>query len=166
MADENNKNPIEISVTSVKVGEELYIDAVKHLAKRIGNVVDTLGGVVEMLLFPFTERVYQFDQNKKQFLFELNQKLKNTPNGNLQNPPAHLAIPVLQKLVYTDDERLREMFVNLIANSMDKTTEDKAHPSFVEIISQINPDEAKLLEYLSTQEFFPYVNFFSYLTEL
>lgn len=38
------------------------------------------------------------------------------------------------------------MYANLLANFMDKERSDLVHPSFVEVIKQLNPDEAKLLK--------------------
>jgi hypothetical protein len=41
------------------------------------------------------------------------------------------------------------MFSNLLATAIDNSTAFKAHPSFVEIIKQINSDEAKIIRSLS-----------------
>jgi Abortive infection alpha len=119
----------------------------------------------EFCISPLTAAVWGFDKLKFWLPQKLEEKFKNTPKENLQIPPKHLAIPVLQRLVYTDNEKLREMFVNLLANSMDKATKDKAHSSFVEIISQINPDEAKLLQFLTTQEIFPKIDIRVFINE-
>ncbi len=42
------------------------------------------------------------------------------------------------------------MYTNLLANSMDRKTEKLAHPAFVEIIKNMNSDEAKIMQYFAT----------------
>lgn len=44
-----------------------------------------------------------------------------------------------------DAEELRDMFANLLARSMDTATAGNVHPSFVEVIKQLTPDEARIL---------------------
>ena len=48
-----------------------------------------------------------------------------------------------------NSEELRNMYANLLAASMLKDEKENAHPSFVEIIKQLSPDEAKLLKKIS-----------------
>ena len=59
----------------------------------------------------------------------------------------YVAIPAIQQISYSyDSDELRDMYANLLANFMDKERSDLVHPSFVEVIKQLNPDEAKLLK--------------------
>lgn len=151
----DNQNLVtELSKTAV----ELAKPALQPLAKRAGKVGDTAGGIVEMVISPLTALVWSYDKIKAWLPKKLEEKLANIPEENIIQPPNYAAIPTLQKLVYTDNEELQEMFTNLLANSMDIQTKDKAHPSFVEIISQLNPDEAKLLKYLSHQAVLPKID--------
>ncbi len=165
MSESNQNTALEISTNGIKINETVYNDTIKSPGKRLSNIGNTLLGAIEMKLFPMTKKVWNYDVEKQLLLQELQQKMQNVPKENIIQPPAYLAIPTLQKLIYTDDEKLREMFVNLLATSMNKETTNKAHPSFVEIISQITPDEAKLLKYLSTQEVFPKVDVIHYYLE-
>jgi hypothetical protein len=76
----------------------------------------------------------------------LEEKLKNISEENIVTPDPSIAVPTIETLRYTGhNDELCEMFSNLLASSMVKTTAPKAHPSFVEIIKQINSDEAKIL---------------------
>jgi hypothetical protein len=54
-------------------------------------------------------------------------------------------------------DELREMFINLLATSMNTETESNAHPSFVDIIKQINSDEAKIIKFLDGQNPIPII---------
>lgn len=53
----------------------------------------------------------------------------------------------MQALTYTaQNETLREMYVNLLANSMNTDKNSVVHPSFVEIIKQMNSLDAKVFD--------------------
>lgn len=44
-----------------------------------------------------------------------------------------------------DDESLREMYANLLASSMQKDKKKSVRPSFVDVVKNLSPDEAKIL---------------------
>lgn len=55
--------------------------------------------------------------------------------------------PILESLKYTyDKEEIKNMFLNLLAASMNIDTQNKAHPSYVEIIKQLTPLDAKIFK--------------------
>ena len=57
-----------------------------------------------------------------------------------------IGVPTLEKLSYTHDKTLRQMFIELLASAGDTTRLGLAHPSFIRVIESLSPDEAKLLE--------------------
>ena len=52
---------------------------------------------------------------------------------------------------------LREMFGNLMASSMDEAMADLSHPSFPEIIRQLSPLEARMIQHLRLEGYIPAV---------
>lgn len=74
------------------------------------------------------------------------EKLSDTPSDMLCEPPKNIAVPAIISNSYTDDDELRSMYANLLANSMKRDTQNQAHPSFVEVIKQLSPDEALILK--------------------
>lgn len=52
----------------------------------------------------------------------------------------------MQANAYNESEKLREMYANLVAKSMNADFHDKVHPAYVEIIKQLSPAEAVFLE--------------------
>ena len=71
-------------------------------------------------------------------------------------PENYVAVPALQQIAYCfDSDELRDMYANLLANSMNKVVKNGVHPGFVEIIKQLSPDEAKILKYMSTHKTIP-----------
>jgi hypothetical protein len=64
-------------------------------------------------------------------------------------PDARIAVPVLQALVSSlDDEVIRDMFANLLANDMNADTKSFVHPSFVELIKEMAQLEARIFHNL------------------
>lgn len=58
-----------------------------------------------------------------------------------------MGVPALQAIAYSmDSDELRELYANLLANAMNKDTKDKVHPSFVELIKQMSPNDAVVLK--------------------
>ena len=90
-------------------------------------------------------------------------RLQNTPPENIQQPSPVVAGDILQALQFRiDEEFLREMFLNLLAASMDKTRADSALPEFVEVIKRITPDEAKIIRHLAEgPRLFPLIDIFT-----
>ena len=54
-----------------------------------------------------------------------------------------------------DNDELRDMYANLLANSMTSIVKNGVHPGFVDIIKQLSPDEAKILRYFATENIIP-----------
>ncbi|SKA62407.1 protein of unknown function [Succinivibrio dextrinosolvens DSM 3072] len=74
-------------------------------------------------------------------------KLKQVDPDKIVSPEAYVAIPALESLSYSmDSVELRNLYANLLANAMNKDVKEKVHPAFIEIIRQLTPNEAKLLE--------------------
>ena len=77
---------------------------------------------------------------------EMGAEIAGVPDENLVTPPASVAVPALQGLSYTFEEpTFKEMYLNLLATASDDRRAEHAHPAFAEIIKQLAPSEAKLL---------------------
>lgn len=91
----------------------------------------------------------------KKLRCDLEEKLKNIPNENIAPPNPRIAIPALQNASITEEKDLRKMYANLLANSMNKVVKNGVHPGFVQIINQLSPDEAKILQYIYVVKVIP-----------
>jgi hypothetical protein len=106
-------------------------------------------GTVETCLAPFNFVIWGYDKIKDKFIPLVAKKLQNLPQEQIQTPKTNLAGPAIEALRFSAEEpELQNMFANLLATAMDKQTSEDAHPSFVEIIKQLSPDEAKILYYM------------------
>ncbi|MDW0112971.1 DUF4393 domain-containing protein [Sporosarcina saromensis] len=74
-------------------------------------------------------------------------KLNTIEEDKLIEPTISIVGPALEaSRYYIDEEELREMFAKLIASSLNSDKAYDTHPAYVEIIKQLTPDEAKLLQ--------------------
>lgn len=78
------------------------------------------------------------------------EKLRDIPADCIEPPTARITVPTLQKASITEEHEIRELYANLLSNSMNSVVKNGVHPSFVEIINQLSPDEAKILKFMHT----------------
>ena len=87
---------------------------------------------------------------------ELPKKLSKKKTENIITPDPMVAGPTIEALRFSGcHDDIREMFLNLLATSIDETTANTAHPSFVNIIQQLTSDEAKILKHIATLSEWP-----------
>lgn len=92
------------------------------------------------------KRRIKYEINLQKFEKELTNKILEIPKENVQEPKESIIGPALEaSKYYFDEEEIRELFANLIASSMDSTYNGLVQHSFVEIIKQLSPYDAKFL---------------------
>ncbi|MGY6771864.1 Abi-alpha family protein [Gallibacterium sp. ZY190522] len=70
-------------------------------------------------------------------------KIQRVVNKNIEISDLPTLCSATERLVYTQyNPDLKEMFENLIVNTIDKSKKSTTHPSFVEILKQFNSDDA------------------------
>lgn len=155
---ENIKNTTE-AVRDIIETVPIYEDLLQPAIQELGNGLHTLSKTVHIALSPVSALIWGYDQIKLYIQSSLEEKLQNIPKENIISPDPTIAGPALEALRYSGHkEELRGMFSNLIATAMNSDVASTAHPSFVEIIKQINPDEAKLIEYIGHHNYLPLIN--------
>lgn len=118
-------------------------------AKGPGQALDD---VMTLVGFDKLHEVAEKKRTKRELNMQLYkdsiaQKIVAIPEEDLKDPPLSIVGPALEaSKYYIEEETLREMFARLIASSMDERHSDIAHPSFVEIIKQLSPDDAIFLK--------------------
>lgn len=99
------------------------------------------------------------DIQRTVFFDELQERAMRIPEDRLQSPPVYVAGPALQAMLFTEDApELRRLYVNLLGTSMDRETVRTAHPAFVEMIRQLSPDEARILQMLKPGDCWPEID--------
>lgn len=132
---------------AIKTAPTFYEDALKPTVQETGKILALIPQTIEAALLPLRqwniEREYKFAETKKL----LEHKLKNVDPEKIVTPEAYVAIPAIQAISYSmNSEELRNLYANLLAKAMNSDTKDIVHPSFVEIIKQMAPIDAKIFE--------------------
>lgn len=140
------------------VKQEVYNDVLHPALSTVGT---TLEGVVRVALAPVTAMVWGY----KKIAAFLDKAIpayfekRRIAKEKIKSPDPAVAVPILCAMTYTSHrEEIRDMFVNLLGASMNADSTD-SHPSFVEIIKQITPDECRMLKYLHSDSRMPIVKY-------
>jgi len=116
-------------------------------------------GTILTLLQPLQDFVQGYHKLEDILQSELTSKTKHVASDKLQAPPTYIAVPALRALRYTTDTpELKDLYLNLLAASMDMDTVASIHPSFVDTIKHLTPDEVRLLTVFNDVEYVPYIN--------
>lgn len=137
------ENPLPSIPDGVK--EKFYDDAIHPVAKQAGRIAETVGMIVNKKLEPIRQWASYGIENNEKLEQEVQKRLAGTSPDDIITPPKEIAVPTIIANSYTDSDVLRSLYANLLSKAMDKT-ENSAHPSYVEIIKQLSPDEALLLK--------------------
>ena len=128
-------------------------NAVKNLTDKptqsIGQTISdlwqlALGGPIA---FAVEKKKLKYAHDLEVYRKSLEAKVMAIPEVKLIEPPLYIAAQALTDSQYcVEQPKLREMFTNLIANSMNADYSNILHPSFSKIIQQLSPLDAKMLE--------------------
>ena len=150
MADENKIRDAADAVKGILEVVPVYQDVLQPAAQEVGKGLQTVSKVVHIALAPVSLVVWGYEQIKDYLHETLTEKLKEVPPDQIVQPKMVIAGPIVEQLRFAADEpSLRELYANLLATSMDARTAREAHPAFVEIVRQMNQDEARILFYMS-----------------
>ena len=145
MGEENKIRDVVDAATGLVKAVPVYEDIVQPAAKEIGVGLQTVAKTVHIALAPVSALVWGFEQIKEFVGTSVAKRLEKIPQDKIITPPAQIAGPALEALKYTGhEETLREMYGKLLATAMNSDQTTSAHPAFVEVIKQLNPDEARI----------------------
>lgn len=135
-------------IVNSDIAKEVYNDGAKPMVKSIGGIFGTLFGFVDnVVLYPMKKLNAILEVKAQTFKDELEQKLNNIPEEKRCEPDLSIIGPVLEALKYNlDNDEIRIMFENLIANNVNSDIKNKTHPRFVEIIKQMNHFDAVIFK--------------------
>lgn len=135
---------------------EIYGDLAKPGVKQAGRALDTVIGLGNTLLWPIA-----WANERSRIALECNlekyrKEMEKVPEEKVVGVSPEIGVPVAEKLSYVTDDRLSSLYVKLLATASNVDTLSNAHPSFVNVINNISPDEAHLLEYFVTNSLLPF----------
>jgi hypothetical protein len=130
---------------------EIYGDLARPGVQQVGKALGTVLGLGNTVLWPIhwaneRSRIY-LERN----LQDYRARLENVPIEKVIPVAPEIGVPIAEKLTYVRDSKLADLYVTLLAKASNVDTVADAHPSFVNVINNLSPDEAQLLEFFVTQ---------------
>ena len=99
-------------------------------------------------------------------LNEYGEKLEQIPEDKQCEVHPQIGTPIVEKLSYTTNEEIADLFTTLLANASNIDMVNTAHPSFVNMIERMSSDEARLLKYLKGKDDIQYCSFKGHIKDL
>lgn len=136
---------------------DIYGDLLKPGVKQAGKALDTVIGLGNTALWPvalLNEKArialeHNFEKYRAQ--------LEDIPEDRISTIPPEIGVPIVEKLSYVKDNELSALYVNLLAKASTLDTSHFAHPSFVNVINNLCPDEAIYLKELHKRGELPFL---------
>jgi len=145
------------TAAGIEVAKDIYQDAAKGATVEAGESLQAIVGLFNnVVLFPIKKANINYRYKLEEFEKDLRRKIEKIPQEKIGEPDLTISGPTIEALKYTfDTKEIREMYLNLLASSMNQDIRDKAHPAFVEIIKNMSAFDAKIFELFSTSSNIP-----------
>lgn len=136
--------------------QNIHENHIQYIHEEHNNYGLSASDAMTMAVAMFREYYPKLRQEALEDIDQLvRERLQSIPAQNIVQPTARLVVPTIQKASITEEPEIREMYANLLASSMNSVMRNGVHPGFVEIINQLSPDEAKILEYFAKVKTIP-----------
>lgn len=132
---------------AIKTVPELYDDGLKPAVQEFGKILSLVPKAIYAAFVPIRKLIAEQEYSLAETEKLLAIKLRNIDPNKIVTPEAYVAVPALQAISYSmDSEELRNMYANLLAKAMNVDEKDKVHPAFVQLIQQMAPRDALILD--------------------
>jgi hypothetical protein len=124
------------------VYEDLAKPAVSQIGQALGTVAETIN---RFGLGPLRLANHWGKEREEELKASISQKVAARKIETPQEVPPSIGVAALEGYVLNAERaELSEMFLNLLVTAMDPSA-DLPHPSFPDIVKQLTPDEARIL---------------------
>ena len=137
--------------------KELYGDLAKPGVIKVGKAIESLLGLGNTILWPITLLNEKSSLALKTNLDRYREELGELEESEISGVAPEIGVPILERLAYVSNEDLVSMYSELLVKSSCINLSNYAHPSFVNILNNITPDEAVLLRYISNKKDVPFL---------
>ncbi|CAM7265957.1 DUF4393 domain-containing protein [Citrobacter freundii] len=143
MVDESAKAIVE------KLAVPVYEDALSPFAKELSKGLVSIARMVNSGVFLVEDSVHAVTS----VLRMTAENLALLPPKQISFDQPRVALQALNEAKFAiNEDEIQRLFSNLISASLDKETSKLAHPAYIEIIKQLQPDEAKILRFIFNKE--------------
>lgn len=147
MSDETSTNEKSLTIKIPSAVDESAKVLLKPAATELGDFfADLLYMATGNVHLSAAKKRLEHKYKLQQFETELQQTVESKDPQYLTEPRQQIVGQALAQVPYClDEENLREMFKNLIANAADTRYSQLIHPSFATMIAQMSPLDAQNL---------------------
>lgn len=143
----------------------IYGDLAQPSVKKVGTALETVFEFSTSFLLPLKLLNEKFKLNFEKRLNEYKKKLEKIPEEDLCEVNPQIGTPLIEKLSYTTNDEIADLFTNLLTKASSTKTVNLAHPSFVQLIERLSVDEARIIKFLKGKDFIPCISFRAYLKD-
>ncbi len=141
---------------------QIYTDLAQPSVKAVGQALGTVFEFSTSFLLPVKLLNEKFKLNFKKRITEYEKKLEEVPEEKRCEVHPQIGTPIIEKLSYTTNDEIADLFTTLLANASNMDMVNTAHPSFVTMIERLSPDEAKIIKFLKGKNNIQYCDFNGY----
>lgn len=122
--------------------------ALSPVCQSIGNTLAyAWDGAFAHLTLWSKKRIFKFEHDFSAYKQSVETHIGAIPQEDLKEPRLSLVGPAIEaSKYYIEEPVIREMFAKLIAADVDKRKEGLVHHSYVDIIKQMSPMDARILK--------------------
>lgn len=132
--------------------QNLQLPGLLNVAYALETVFNQLDQMVTPVNFTANHTLkYNMDRYRE--------RISETSEYELAKVPSEIGIPVLERLSSTQDPYLSQFWINFLTNASLRAFSNLAHPSFIQLISSLSSDEAKIINHIRTEDQIPFINF-------
>lgn len=136
--------------------DKLYDDLIHPSAEAVGIMISIPFRLVRQKLSNIEKYLIEGEKNLDRISESISEKLSDTNPENIVEPEPYIVVPALQGISYCmDNDELRTLYANLLATAMQKDKKDSVLPAFAEIIKQMSPVDALLMQSLTPNDMYP-----------
>ncbi|NFH74412.1 DUF4393 domain-containing protein [Clostridium botulinum] len=158
---ESFDNFLNTAGQALKVAPDLYNDGLKPTVQETGKFIARIPKAINAAFSSLDIWIANKEYNSEETKLLLAKKLENIDPEKIVSPEPYVAVPALQAISYSmNSDELRELYSNLLANSMNSDKKTFVHPAFVEIIKQLSPLDATNLKLIFKKKCCPIVNYY------
>ena len=144
-------------IQSPEILKELYGDLAKPGVQQVGKALGTIIGLGNTALWPVILLNEKTRITLERSLEKYRQKMKEVSEEDTCEVAPEVGVPITEKLSYVTNDELSDMYIELLAKASQTQKTNVAHPSFVNIIANLSPDEAILLRSIRNMPGIPFI---------
>jgi hypothetical protein len=148
MGPESGNQLLGLIKESPQIIPLIYTDLAQPSVKKVGAALETVFEFSTSLLLPLKLLNERFKLNFERNLNSYKKKLDGVPEDKIISVDPQIGTPIIEKLSYTTNEEIADLFTTLLAKASNIDTVNQTHPSFIHIIERLSVDEARILKHL------------------